>query len=159
MAFTRKTDSGGGDVVKFNNVGDNVTGVYLGCQDHAGGKFGPSIKYIFNTKAGMRVAFAKVGGQIGNLLTGEEGKLVCLTFSGTKNTGKGNPMKLFTLDIDSDYVASEEELSTGDDEPEDGDDDAAMDEKTTAAAKAAPRAAPPTAAKRSQVNAFVSNRK
>lgn len=159
MAFTRKTDSGGGEVVKFVNVGDKVTGVYVGSQPHPEGKFGPSVKYIFNTKAGMRVAFAKEGGQIGNLLAGEDGKLVCLTFSGTKNTGKGNPMKLFTLDVDADYVASEEELSAGNDEPEDDEDGPAMDEKTTAAAKAAPRAAPPSAAKRSQVNAFVSNRK
>jgi hypothetical protein len=155
MAFIRKTDSGGGDTVKFNAVGDSVTGIYLGAQDYPDGKFGPTVKHIFNTKKGIKVVFAKSNNQITQLLGGEENKLVCLTFSGTKNTGKGNPMKLYTLDVDPDYSPTADELSAASNDDVSVDEEETEEEMTTAPAKSAPRAAAPSAAKRSAVNAFV----
>jgi hypothetical protein len=157
MGFTRKADAGGGEFVKFGTVGDSITGIYLGAQDRANSKFGPSKNHMFNTKNGVKVVTAKEGSQIEQLLSGEDNKLVKLTFSGTKDTGKGNPMKLYTLDVDGDYVPTSDELA-GADDGDDGDSDDEEELETaapTAAAKAVPRGAAPSAAKRAQVNAFV----
>jgi len=157
MAFVLKPDSGGGDTLKFKNIGDSVTGIYLGSQDYPEGRFGPTVKHIFKTKAGIKVAFFRPGSQPDSLLKGETGKLVCLTFASTKDVNKGNDMKVFKLEVDNEYVPTEEELEVSSEDYSE-DDDSEMDEVTTAPAKNAPKAAPPSASKRAAVNAFVNAR-
>lgn len=163
MAFQRKVDSGGGDVVKFEKPGDSITGYYVGGQDFPEGKFGPAIKHIFKTPKGIKVVFAKVNHQITGLLSGEVGKLVRLTFDSTKPSGKGNPTKIYTLDVDPEQALDSNELNlaadTVDDEPMD-DADTDLDETPTRAAKAAPTGKAPSADARARAQALLNgNRK
>lgn len=153
MAFKRKQDGSNGEAVSFETKGQAVKGVYLGSADFVG-KYGPSVKHIFKTESGIKIAF---GTKVMNeLLNGETGKLVILTFTGTKPSGKGNPTKLFSLDIDDTYQASDEELAEAeaamDDEPTE-DDDISMDEVVTAAVKTRTNAQPPSAANQAAVRA------
>lgn len=158
MAFKPVVDSGGGDVVKFEKPGTAVTGIYLGFQAWPEGKFGPTTKHIFKTEKGLRVAFFKDDSQPGNLLSqAKAGDLVRLTFTGTKpSKGGGNPMKLYSLDIDDEYKASDDDISAASTTEDDGDSDTPMDEVTTSAAARAP-----AAINRSAVNAVLgkSNRR
>jgi hypothetical protein len=115
MAFKEKLDSGGGDSVKFNKIGDTVTGVYLGSQPVPEGKYGPTTKHLFKTEEGMRTVWAKPNSQLGNLLSGEEGNELKVTFAESKPSGKGNPQKIFKVSIndaferlDSAYLLSNE---------------------------------------------------
>jgi hypothetical protein len=103
MAFKEKLDTGSGDSVKFNKIGDSVTGVYLGSQLDPNGKFGPTTKHFFRTKEGMRTVWAKPTSQLGQMLNGEEGNNLKVTFAETKPSGKGNPTKIFKVAIDEDF--------------------------------------------------------
>lgn len=157
MAFERKVDSSGGDVVKFEKPGDSVTGFYVGSQPFPEGKFGPAIKFILKTPKGVKVIFAKENSALAQLFTGEEGKLVRVTFERTKPSGKGHPTKLYTIDVDNDQTIDPEEMAAAepayDDEPADDEDDAA--EVVTAPAKAAPAARSPSADGRARAQALL----
>ncbi len=139
MAFRPVPDSGGGDIIKFDKPGTQVTGIYVGRQDFPEGKWGPTVKHIFNTEAGIKVAFFKDDTQPGKLLAQlTAGQLVRFTFTGTKpSKNGGNPMKLYSLDIDDEYVATPADLANADDEEEEFDDTPA-DEIQTAAANRTP---------------------
>lgn len=103
MAFKEKLDSGGGDSVKFNKIGDSVTGVYLGSTAVPEGKYGPTTKHFFKTSDGMRAVWAKPNSQLGNLLSGEEGNELKVTFAESKPSGKGNPQKIFKVAINDEF--------------------------------------------------------
>lgn len=120
MAFKQVTDSGGGDIIKFDKVGTTVTGIYLGSEDWPEGKFGPTVKHIIKTETGIKVALFKEGSQPGKLFNQAlPGQLIQLTFASTKaSKGGGNPMKLYTLGIDDSYAASPEEVALGNQEYE-----------------------------------------
>lgn len=142
MAFKRVTDSGGGDIIKFDKVGTAVTGIYLGSESWPEGKFGPTVKHIIKTEAGIKVALFKEGSQPGKLFgQALPGQLIQLTFANTKaSKGGGNPMKLYTLDIDDSYSASPEEVALGNQEyeKEAAETDTPLDEVTTSPSTSRP---------------------
>lgn len=117
MAFKPVANSGGGDIIKFDTPGTQVTGIYLGAQDFPDGKWGPTVKHIFKTDTGIKVAFFKTNSQPGELMTNATaGQLVRLTFTKTKaSKNGGNPQKIYSLDIDYEYTASPEDLTTDED--------------------------------------------
>jgi hypothetical protein len=156
MAFERKVDSGGGDVVKFEKPGDSVTGFYVGSQPFPEGKFGPAIKHILKTAKGMKVVFAKEGSALDQLFSGEDGNLVRVTFASTKPSGKGNPTKIYTLDVDKEQTLDPAEMATSestyDDEPSEDEEET---EVTTSPAKAAPTARSPSTDARARAQALL----
>lgn len=103
MAFKDKLDSGGGDIIKFNKIGDTAVGVYLGSKLDLEGKFGPTLKHVLKTDGGMGTIFAKPNSQLSSMLSGEEGNKIKITFSETKPSGKGNPTKIYKVAIDDSF--------------------------------------------------------
>lgn len=155
MAFERKKDSGGGEVFKFENPGDTLTGFYLGSEDHTG-EFGPTKKHVFKTETGTKVCFGQT--HLTQLLADEEpGYLMIVTFDSTKKTGRGKPMKVFTLDIDKDQKAAGVEAASFEDEPIE--DDIPADEVKTAPAKSYPTPAAVDPAARARIQAELAKRK
>lgn len=141
MAFKRKVDSGGGDVVKFEKIGDSVQGTYLGAQLDPNGKFGPALKHVLSTPKGTKVIFSKPNSQLSSLLMGEEGRDVIITFENTKASGKGNPTKIYAIDIDDAPPIPKDELPSFSNEEESDDDTAVSDPDEEDAAQAAQLAA------------------
>jgi hypothetical protein len=144
MAFKRKQS---GDIFKFETKGDSLTGYYLGSQDFQG-DFGPTKKHLFKTETGVKIVIGQ--GYLTNLLTGSDpvapGTLVRVTFEGTKKGKKGNPMKVYDLEIDADQVLDSAEILDQVDatESEEPDNDFG-DEETYVPAPAAAKAQRPTA--------------
>lgn len=146
MAFRRKQDIGSGEIFSFEKVGQKITGYYLGTFDHEG-NYGPTKKHVFKTEKGIKVVFGQT--HLTQLLEGEEkGKLVQVTYVSDKKMKKGNPMKMYTLDIDDEQAldpneipdsveeAVEPEDDYADDEPAEDEDDAPpADEVKTAPAR------------------------
>lgn len=185
MAFKRKTDTSGGDQFKFERVGQQITGHYLGSFDFEG-DYGPTKKHLFKTAKGIKVVFGQR--HLTELLEGETvGQLVQVTYvKDIASKKKGyKPMKSFTLDIDDENVLDESEIpenldtagetvdddnteteevdAAADDEPSDvEEEEEPMDEvKTPPARRAAPPAAVkgPSAANRSKVEQLLKSRK
>lgn len=157
MAFVRKQDTGGGDLFKFDNVGDSITGVYLGFNE-AQGDFGPYNRYLFKTDTGTKMVRGST--HINELLQNEAtGQLMRLTYTGLKPTKKGKPMKKFELDIDDSYSASESELESARAASDNYDDESGDDEEeiTTGQVKPAVNAGAPSAAARSKVDSLLKN--
>ena len=147
MGFVKKVDTGAGDSVKFTKIGDSVEGAYLGGTESEG-KFGLTVKHMLKTKEGLKTVFAKPGSQLSSLLKGEEGNTIRITFEDEKRTGKGNPMKVYGVEVDNSKPRlSSEYLVSGDSEY-------AAD--TDEAEEAAPAARSPAAARediRARLNA------
>lgn len=143
MAFKRKTGTGDGEVFKFENPGTTLTGVYVGRSDYQG-DWGPTIKHQVKTEAGLKVIFgSKV---LNDLLTDAElGKLIRITQVKSKPSKKGNPTKMYEVDVDDTYEMDGAELSSyagdGEEEETDIDADAPAYDETVAARPAAPRQA------------------
>lgn len=156
MAFKPVADSGGGEIIKFDRPNTQVTGIYLGKQDFPTGKFGPTTKHMFKTETGIKVAFFKDNSQPGNLLSNATpGQLVRLTFTGTKpSKGGGNPMKLYALEIDEDFVASADDVAVETADEYDNEDDTPADEVVTA-----PVTRAPTTVNKSAVNSVLKQRR
>lgn len=160
MAFKRKVD-GNGEQFKFENIGDSLTGVYLGSLDHEG-NYGPTKKHLFKTEKGVKVVFGQK--HLSDMLEGERtGTLMRITFESEKKGKKGNPMKMYTLDIDDEYLASDDEVAAGvqeatTEENEDYEDNA-EEEVVTRTAKGLPTGKAPDAAKQARVAALLSGRK
>lgn len=154
MAFIRKQDGGGGSIFKFETKGQSLTGVYLGSVDFEG-DYGPTKKHSFKTEDGIKVVFGQA--MLTDLLQGEEGKLVLITYASDKASKKGRPTKMYTLDVDSEYEASEDDMAAYAEDPSEQDDTPA-DEVVTAPAsnKLAGRA--PGASQKATVAALL-NRK
>lgn len=171
MAFKRKADVGQGEVFKFEKIGQQITGFYLGSFDHAG-NYGPTKKHVFKTPKGVKVVFGQ--GHLTQLLEGEApGQLMQITYAGDKKLKKGNPMKEYTLDIDADQTLDADEIpgeleassepeeyeSPESDEPtEVEEEEEEMDTVKTAPARslAAPKAQP--AVTKSRVNEILAQR-
>lgn len=118
MAFKRKTDTGSGEQFKFERVNQKLTGYYLGSFDHDG-EYGPTKKHVFKTPKGIQVVFGQT--HLTQLLDGERpGPLMQVTYTGDKKTGKGKPMKQYTLDIDADQMLDSDEIPASSDEVESG---------------------------------------
>lgn len=166
MAFIRKQDNGGGEQFKFEKQGQTLTGWYLGSFDHTG-DFGPTKKHLFKLQTGqIKVVFGQT--HLTQLLCDAvdpipTGALVQVTFSESKKMKKGNPMKMYTVDVDADSICSVDDLAAvsreSDDYSDESDDETQADEVITAPAKAAPKAASPTAKSRAQVEALLSGNK
>ncbi len=109
MAFKRKTDTTSGEQYKFDAVGQQLTGYYLGSHDHDG-DYGPTKKHLFKTAKGVKVVFGQR--HLTDLLAGEAiGTLMQITYVGDKKMKKGNPMKQYTLDIDTDNTLDSDEVT------------------------------------------------
>lgn len=166
MAFRRKQDTSGGEQFKFENKGDSLTGVYLGTFDFDG-EYGPGKKHLFKTDKGIKVVFGQT--HLTQLLEGESsGKLMRVIFDDTKKTGKGrNPMKIYALEIDDEYEASEDEVNSAveaanseDDEPQDAEEDETpADEVKTPPVKAKPAATAPSASSQQRVKDLLARAK
>lgn len=157
MAMKRKADGGNGEQFKFETIGQSLKGIYVGSQEITG-QYGPSIKHLFKTEKGLKAVFGQT--HLTQLLQGEEGKLVEATYVKDKPSKRGRPMKSYTLDIDTDYQASSEELAAyaGDDEPVEDDEDVQPDEVKTEQVKRSVSAAAPSAASRDRVKALLNGR-
>jgi hypothetical protein len=159
MAWNRKSDTSG-EQFKFENKGQQLTGYYLGSVDHEG-DYGPTKKHLFKTQEGVKVVFGQK--HLTDLLAGETvGVLMRVTFSDTKKGKKGNPMKIYTLDVDPDQRLDAVELVDAAESADEGTNDDAeetVEEIRTAAARPAPRATSPSAANISKVNALLASRK
>ncbi len=161
MAFKRKTGTGDGEVFKFENPGTTLTGVYVGRSEFQG-DWGPTIKHQIKTEAGLKVVFgSKV---LNDLLTdGELGKLVRITQVKSKPSKKGNPTKMYEIDVDDEYQMGGDELSTyaGDDgEETDVDaDEPAYDEAPAARASAPRQPATVNAASAAKAQAMLNGRR
>lgn len=158
MAFIKKVDTGSGDIFKFENPGQNLTGIYLGSFEFQG-DFAPTYKHLFKTDKGIKTVIGQT--HLTSLLGDVQvGSLVRVTFAGTKKGKKGNPMKTYELEIDDEYVADAADVAAAqsaansDEDADDGDDDTSLDEVKTAAAKTAPRASTPNAANKARVDAL-----
>lgn len=158
MGFKRKTDTSGGEQFKFETIGQKLTGFYLGSVEH-NGEYGPTKKHLFKTKQGIKVVFGQT--HLTSLLEGEvPGSLMLVTYESNKKVRKGNPMKMYTLDIDVDNQLDSSEIVAGvdaatsqeQDEYSDESEDISIDEVSTAPAKSLPRAAAPSAAARAATN-------
>lgn len=162
MAFERKADTTQGEVFKFENPGDSITGYYLGSVDHEG-DYGPTKKHVFKTPKGVKVCFGQR--HLSDLLSDETpGFLVRVTFESTKKTGKGKPMKVFTMDVDRDQRTEEGLLDAASDDSSSityGDDpveETPFDEIKTAPAKSYPAPASSDAANRAKIQAELARR-
>ncbi len=123
MAFKRKTDTGSGDQFKFETIGQKLTGYYLGSFDHDG-EYGPTKKHVFKTQSGLKVVFGQT--HLTQLLDGEKaGTLMRVTFSSEKKAKKGNPMKMYDLDIDTDQVLDASEIPDSSENAEEQEDEVA----------------------------------
>ena len=135
MERERKITAAGGKAAQFTKIGDEVSGLYVGKQYDANGKFGPTNKHLLKTKEGVTVVYAKPGTQLDELFEGETGKFVWVTYVASVPSTKGNPRKVYALDRAKGVPALDaEELPTfeanaADEEPEvevdedDGDDE------------------------------------
>lgn len=170
MAFKRKLDTGSGEGFKFETIGQKLTGFYLGTFPFDG-SFGPTVKHLFKTTNGKIVSVIGQKHLSGLLESETAGPLMQITYTADKKGKKGNPMKMYTVDIDTDQTVpvdelphSIEESSEPDygDEPMDvADEEEAMDEVKTAPARSiAPKTniANSEAAK-ARVAALLNNRK
>lgn len=165
MAFKRKEDTGGGEEFKFDKKGKSLTGIYMGSSDFKG-KFAPTKKHIFKTESGIKVVFGQ--SHLIQLLADEQpGILVCITYVKDKPSQKGNPMKVYTLDIDDEFRADEDEIAEAvdaansdeqDDEPEEDEEELAADEVKTEPVKTRPAAKAPTKSSTSRVQELLAKR-
>jgi hypothetical protein len=100
MGFKKKIDTGQGEQFKFEKIGDQLEGYYVGSFDFEG-DYGPTKKHCFQTSEGLAVVFGQT--HLTQLLEGvEPSVLVRITLEGEKKpTKKGRrPMKLFGLEYD-----------------------------------------------------------
>lgn len=158
MAFVRKEDTGSGEQVKFENFGDSLTGIYLGSFEHEG-KFGTTSKHLFKTDKGIKVVFGQR--HLTELIAGTPiGSLVRVTYEKNKKVNKGNPMKMYTLDVDDGGIADAETVIEALESLEDAgdveDEEVPADEVKTAPAKTKPTATAPTAAQRASAQSILS---
>lgn len=148
MAFKKQLDKGSGELFKFEEEGQQLTGIYLGSDDFAG-DFAPTKKHLFKTEEGIKTVIGQ--SHLINLLQNVAvGSLVRVTFEGKKKGKKGNPMNVYGIEIDDEYVADDSEIAAARSAMDDGDQDdeeTPMDEVKTAQVKSSRGQAPSTATK------------
>jgi hypothetical protein len=154
MAFEKDNEMSG-EFFKFTNIGDSLTGVYLGSFPF-NGKYGPTTKLIFKTQEGLKaVVPSKVLSDWADTKT--PGQLVRITYSASKPSKQGNPTKLFDFEVDTSYVADDADIEAalaGQEE-----DVVEAPPATTARAKAAPSGAAVSSARQAELAARLNNRK
>lgn len=105
MAFETLFDAGNASVKKFESIGDQIEGRYMGSFDFEG-DYGPNKKHVFNTSEGAVVVFGQA--HLKQLLPlVKPGTMVRVTLTGEKAALKKgrHPMKLFTIEQDkTDFV-------------------------------------------------------
>lgn len=107
MAFEKDNEMSG-EFFKFTNIGDTLTGVYLGSFPF-NGKYGPTTKLIFKTDDGLKaVVPSKVLSDWADTKT--PGQLVRIKYSASKPSKQGNPTKLYDFEVDPDYVADNADI-------------------------------------------------
>lgn len=169
MAFKRKQDTSSGDLFKFETVGQQLTGYYLGSFDYDG-EYGPTKRHLFKTKKGTKVVMGQK--HLTDLLADEKpGVLVQVTYESDKKVKKGNPMKVYTLDIDDEQTLSADEIPSeieSAEEPDNYDDtepteveeeEEQLDEVKTAPKPIAAAAKAPSPAARAKVNEILNRRR
>lgn len=166
MAFKRKTDTSTGEQAKFEKPGASLEGIYLGSFDHEG-DYGPTKKHLFKTETGVKVVFGQR--HLTDLLADEKpGILVRVTYTGDKKMKKGNPMKMYALDIDDEIQADAADVTEAVeaandagsyDEDDYAEDDTPSDEQPTAPVKAKPVATAPSSATQAKVKALLNRNK
>lgn len=166
--FKKKIDVSGGEGFKFDNVGDTLTGFYLGSFPHEG-NYAPTTKHLFKTERGILTIFGQR--HLTSLLEGEKtGVLMQVTYSGTKASKKKGyaPMKMYELGIDASQSLDAAELgdaaeaaNAGQEEDfgNDDGDDTTYDEVQTAPARPALAAQSPSKDKVNAVLAKLGGRK
>jgi hypothetical protein len=102
MKLTDKTPSDGSDLkyVKFDAIGDYVTGLYLR-SEQTQGKFGPRLEVTLKTRDGEKIVTCSkhLERVITSNLEDIKGKVLTITYTSEKDIGKGNPMKVFDVDV------------------------------------------------------------
>ncbi len=158
MAFKRKADPSSAESVEFKKIGDSLTGIYLGATLWEGGKFGPTMVHLFNTSEGMKKAYSKEKGQLTQILAGEEGKNVLVTYAESRPSGKGNPMKVYTVDVDDEFqtLPANELLAQYEDAVEDTEEEVDEEPQYTAPPS---RTASASAANQAKVQALLNRTK
>ena len=102
MKLTDQTpsDNENSKYIKFDNIGEFVTGLYLKSETVAG-KFGPRLEMTLRTKEGEKVVTCTkmLERIITSNLDSIRGKVLTITYVSSKDIGKGNPMKVFDVDV------------------------------------------------------------
>ena len=102
MKLTDQTpsDNENSKYIKFDNIGEFVTGLYLKSETVAG-KFGPRLEMTLRTKEGEKVVTCTkmLERIITSNLDSIRGKVLTITYVASKDIGKGNPMKVFDVDV------------------------------------------------------------
>jgi hypothetical protein len=167
MAFKPVFDAGNAQVRKFENVGDQLEGYYMGSFDFEG-DYGPNKKHVFQTSNGAEVVFGQA--HLKQLLPSvKPGTMVRITLTGelaAKKKGR-QPMKMFQIEQDTDNVtevtgvdfnATDSSVDEGPDTDVDSE-ESSLDEAPPARATAPARpAAAPTADRIAAVQARLSGK-
>lgn len=111
-----------GDAAKFDKIGDTVTGIlsYVGTWQTRQNKFTDKteevLRLVIDTADGPKALYPVKGKQlpraIGDALRAagatalEVGGKLAVRFSGTEDTGKGNPMKVFVAQYEAPKASS-----------------------------------------------------
>lgn len=151
MAFKKKLDSGSGEVVKFDSIGQSITGYYGGSFDYQG-DYAPTKKHLFklDTDGTLVVVFGQT--HLIGLLEGiVPGTLVRVTHTGVapaKKKGQ-HPMKLFEVEYDDENVIdpSDMQASAEDNGEPDYEQEAAEEEPAPAPVSARPASRPALASR------------
>ena len=79
--------------------GDSIEGKYIN-RNTSEGKYGESVFYTICTEDGTQYSIAGSADIRNKMEQVELGKLVRITFAGYQETEKGNPMKVYTVEVD-----------------------------------------------------------
>ncbi len=153
MAMKKRVDTGNGEQFKFEEIGQELLGYYIGSFAFDG-EYGPTLKHVFKTEKGLSVVFGQT--HLTGLLEGlTPGVLTRVTLTGTKKVKKGNPMKVYELEYDEDDAIDVESVaastnSSEESEPEYNEEESnEVEEPAAPPARTAPRASAAPAAARS----------
>lgn len=104
MELKAKPRTGGdSNYVKFHDIGDSVRGLFVSYDPDAdNGNFGPKPELTLRTKEG--IAIITCSAHLKQILDDNEESLenhvITISYIGTKDVGKGNPMKLFKVEAE-----------------------------------------------------------
>lgn len=91
-----------GQFFKFNAIGEVLRGRFVSYTIDRPGNFGPKDELVLKTKNGLMIHDCSAA--LKRILREHEdklpGKILTITFTEEKDVGKGNPMKVFEVDLD-----------------------------------------------------------
>ena len=91
-----------GQFFKFDTIGTNLRGRFVSFTIDKPGNYGPKDQLVLRTKAGLIMHDCSAA--LSRILREHEdklpGKILSITFTGERDIGKGNPMKVFDVELE-----------------------------------------------------------